>query len=355
MKRFEYSEYYDLTHDARLVDPGVENTVALLNQEAGRELVIEYYKSKYQSNMVEDEINGLIFGGEAIYEKIAQYVVPLLREAQKKAANTDNFRELFMIVSNYGKHITPILYIKENGRDAILAADTGFYDNKKVANYLRYALKTKSESLKEMPVLTIEEIRQSDDYSCFADCLVFGRDATGFVSHDQYIIPDLLHRLLERAETKEGYEDGVLVTKLPDELLKTAARAAFINAHQEHPVGRKIYKDKSLNEFHDKYTDKNILFKAKEVAKPTDVLAYARIKGIKLAELIEIQFYVDQFKAELGENFTSILEEDFRNRAKDEFKKQGINADNIRKGIHEIAEDFLAEVKNNLNRDRKIK
>jgi hypothetical protein len=85
-----------------------------------------------------------------------------------------------------------------------------------------------------------------------------------------------------------------------------------------------------------------------------------RKKGLKYANIIEIQFYINQLKNILKDKFTSEIRNQFIKDAKTELQTQGeLISKNIkkRKGLHQLAEKYLANsvslaIEQELNREK---
>jgi hypothetical protein len=117
-----------------------------------------------------------------------------------------------------------------------------------------------------------------------------------------YRISDLLSQLKARADRQE---DGHYHVKLPNILLKTAQKSAFVTHHQH--IDAVIHKMLRLGEFRDRYTDKNASIRTGPSSQPVtkDIASYMRVKGNKYAKVIQLQYYLNEIKKEVGLFLTS--------------------------------------------------
>lgn len=248
----------------------------------GMKLIDQYYARKYNTQItilplemnVEDQFNG---ASNTILEK--------LRANREK----QNDRQVFILHQNSNRqyaHATLIAYIRENAEDAILYADTRGVDEKRV-------LQLKNST--KLPVYAVKEIRQVDGYSCYADAFVMAKDITGKDVKNSYLLPDLLFKLKERCVKENDYYN----VKLPNELLKTAQISKFLTLHiNATRANDKIHKDFTLSQFREKYIIKDLKFysyTAREIV-TKDVSGYLRLKGNKYANMIQIQYYINELK-----------------------------------------------------------
>ena len=291
----------------------------------GMELVAEYYAKKYQTNitLAKIEMPGLSL---VMYADLTHFVAEIngyLRTLRSTPG--DNYRHAFLIGAS-ATHATPVVYIRENGQEGILLADS------KGVN--AWAAQTAHDG-SGINVYASELTRQADMSSCYTDAMVFCRDTTS-VNADtgEYYIPGLLTQLQSRAEPRSGF----FAARLPNELLKTAQIASFVGDNREADSEKIIHKGMTLDQFRERKTDKGVLIKGKD--QPVDIASYARKKGAKLANIAEIQFYLKQISDQAGDLFIDTERKLFIAEAKRILKTQGNLGSRL--GLHEFAETFLA-------------
>lgn len=302
LERFAAKDYFSLV-DAKIRDEK-KSLHTLSFTPIGLQLIAQYYQEKYQAN--------IIFTGETKPDYAA-----LLKEIRK--TREANLRASLVIFEPPpSKHVIPIIYIRENGKEGLLLADS-LGVSRDVSD--RIAKQT------GLTVYAVRHVRQSSDYGCGVDALIFARDCTG-KKDDDFIIPNLLTKLETRAAKDAEASYSV---KLPDNLLKTSQISSFIGFHkeQDHPL---IHKEETLLQFRERYSDKSVTIQSKEKEIKKDSSAgYLRIKAIKLGEVVEMQFYINQLKPYFAENWNDHLRQEFVDLVKS--AKQ--------ENIHTIAENFL--------------
>lgn len=339
MRRFEPSEFYVTSRNPSILHN--EHNLVVKMRPKGMELISQYYFRKYGSIItvakrrpIPGFENTLLY--QALTDFVASDITSYIAYCRRKNPKGD-YRHAFLLGAG-DTHATPLIYIRENGLECILLAQS------KGVN--EWAARTASQSVK-FPVYTVAMPRQADDTSCYTDAMVFCKDATAKNSNTgEYYIPSLLTNLSSRAEEKTGY----FTTKLPNELLKTAQISAFIVEHREAKTSEKvIHKNETLEQFRARYTDHNIKIRKKtpETVITTDIASYARQKALKFANTIEIQFYLNELADHLGDLLTDDKRMEFMMESKRILKNQGPPGAN-RSGLHEFAESFLAQHTSNL-------
>jgi hypothetical protein len=279
----------------------------------GLELLAQYYKKKYRCNITLFE--GFLQPGE----KLTANIKTIQDEITKAKSNNPagNYRHAFLFGINDG-HATPLIYIKEGDLECFLLSDS--------------LGKTKEEAkrIHEQTGITVyfsNDPRQATRNGCYIDALIFCRDTTRINEDGNYYIPDLRNQLHQRKVSN----DGSAQVKLPNELLKTAQISKYIIDHKEDtPDPKKIHNDETLEQFRERYTGEIMLY-----GRPKKVNLYLTKKSQKLAKMIEIQFYLEEIKKQIGSQLTPAMEDLFVREAKAIFKKDpGSN-------LLAHAEDFL--------------
>lgn len=302
----------------------------------GMELIAQYYARKYGTNIVlpADESEG-----EKIYASLITFAANINTYLEPiKKANQD-CRAAFFIGAE-STHATPIIYIRENGKEGFLYADT------KGVN--EWAVELMQDETK-VEVYAIEDWRQADSYSCYIEALTFSRDATAMSKDKQnFRIPGLLNFLDNHSEPSAKGTFRKL-TSLPPELLKTAQSSEFTKNYRDESK-RVVHdhkgKPETIEEFRERYTDKDISIRRKPPKKveTTDISRYLRKKGIQSADIIEMQFYLNHIEKKLGYKLSDETRHRFVQEAKDVFRSQD-PAYKTREGIKKFAENFLLNYK----------
>lgn len=276
MEKFRPDRFYRIVHDSKIDS---DHNLVTIPSFAGLVLAAEYYSQKYQTN-IELPLSGVC--------EVDEFFDDIQDHLAKARITEGDYRQAFILGAR-GPHATPIIYVREDGEESLLHADSKGLDLQTVQ------LIQKTHYLTGINVYAVEKPRQADLYSCFMDALALCVDATKVHSNTgKYAIPNLLTRLKLRSEPRDGY----FATKLPDVLLKTAQIPAFIRDHQEIDSSEIIHKTETFQQFKNRYTDKVVIYKENGEAKTTNISSYVRKKGIKLAETMEIQFYLKQLKIE---------------------------------------------------------
>jgi hypothetical protein len=286
------------------------------------EMIAKYYDHKYKIQTT--ILNVTSVNDTFDFEKLGA-------EIRKIAASHSSVNYRHPFICQLGPHSIPIIYIRENNEEGILFADSLSVSR---SDAKRLSLATR------MKVYAVLQQRQRADTGCKEDALVFGRDTCGL---DSYTNRDRIPGLLEKLKNRSSLlEFGYYQCKLPDELLKTAQLSPFAHFHKEAVV-RKIYKEKNIDQFRSEYSDTGVtIINSKGVLEEKkEVSSYLRIKGLKLAKIIEIQFYLDQFRA-LDSLWNKEIEARFIAEAKEILKNQEQSRSYI--GLHSFAKKFLQEL-----------
>lgn len=338
MEKFEYKTFFECIPEEtyRVTDERFNVNIKL--KAPGQALIAQYYNDKYHAN--------IICESEATFKNLKS----IIEEARKQPGDY----RMGICLSTFKPitgHTTPIVYVKEGKEEGIIISDS--LGTPPVIAEALSAMMTKPKP----HVYTDFTKRQSDLTSCYADGVVFCAIAAGIdPKTGQYRIPNILSKLRVR-ENKGAYS----VINFPDEFLVLFQKSAAMAA-QEEKAGRVIHKHKSaegkeidetLPQHRERYTkpltEESILQIIKKHADDPDfkvsetINTYLREKGHKFADLIEIQFYIEQIFKEVGNLFTLPIWEQFVESAKNELNSQGPH--NSRPGLHEFAEKFLAKLK----------
>ncbi|MHB1949719.1 MAG: hypothetical protein ACYCQI_16595, partial [Gammaproteobacteria bacterium] len=263
MRKFYPYWHYTIGNDPKIADKKQNLTVTPLQE--GRELIAQYYAQKYQTNI---EFPHTYYEEHHLksFHDITDLVLDIKNHLLKARKHSGDYRLAFYIGANKS-HATPIIYIKEAGKEGILYADS---------NGVNEWVVTQMQQNSGIRVFAIKDTRQADFYSCYTDALVFARDTTAIdPKTGKFRIPNLLQRLEDRSVEEKGY----YTTKLPDELLKTAQITEFVESHRQ-AIPTRAHKDEDLTQFRSRYTaEASILTHGKVVTKP--ISTYLRLKGIK--------------------------------------------------------------------------
>ena len=215
-------------------------------------------------------------------------------------------------------------------------------------------------------VHTVTGKRQNDNYSCGTDTFVFFRQALGRDAAGNFLIPNLLTSLKARATRKWGLKGIHYVSKLTDALLITAQTRTFVNENKETGklANQIVHRGKTLEEIRKEHEIKiePTKFRSQDVM---NLCLYK--KGIKFADTIEIQFYLNEVNNELKMDacltLTALQQQEFRQEAKAELVRQGPVTNycskegnyikSTRPGLHDFAEYFLQQIKLNKSAPQK--
>lgn len=277
-------------------------------EEEGIKLICEYYRTKYQ-------INVELIGGtneENPFTLFLKRIRELLPKIQKEEGD---YRIGFLL--GLTSHTTPIFYLQEDDDAGFLIADSlGQSQSSAAALYEATGI----------PVYWIEDPRQYDKYSCYADGVITIKDITRKKSDRKgYQYSNILDHFASFAEDLNEYDDSDLddeserlksfckedkndkpkyqPTLFPDILLKTAQLKPFMD---KHDLGTNfiIHKMERLKEFRQRFTNDR------------DLPSYLFEKGLKFSRIIVIQFYLNQMKNLMKDNWNDDLTNKFIKEAK---------------------------------------
>lgn len=265
--------------------------------------------------------------------------VSLMQKELQQENPSDDFRASFIVNLPGTVHFFPVIYIKENGSEAVLIPDSVAGKSE-----LEFA-KALSKKFPSIPVFVVNEVRQADHFSCKTDALVFCRDTTAQLPNGTYRVPDLLKKLERRSTPVEGNVSSVL---LPDELLKTAQRNKFVASHTESSE-KKVHKQETLSDFRKRYTCS--FFNPMRPDDPAkNISSYLTDKGRQLTKNMIIQFYINALTAS-GYEWSEEKKNDFIRDAKfilsDAFKdKRHLDKQKLDTAVtqlHSFVESWQAE------------
>jgi hypothetical protein len=287
--------------------------------ENGIKLVSEYYAHKYQMPHL------------TITADEKQFIKVFNSEDFSQTRNTkENIRIPFTITNI---HSTPIVYIKENSKEALLVLDSRGSD---------YA-PTIAKALK-LDVYTCSDTRQRDMYSCHTDTLVVLRELTGKNKNADYLIPNILAKLdnEKRISPHSAQIENLKEIQLFDRLrITTQRQLVFLN---RPPDGNEIVhqhsgENENIHTFLNRYPADEANAGTKE-----KISNFLREKGLKYTQIIEIQFYLNQLKT-TGIAITEDLTNNFIQDAKKEFKIHGkrIFFSNASGHLNHLAQKYLAK------------
>lgn len=336
MQKFNAKEYYKIQKDRSIQDD--KRNLAIVPFAKGQALIAEYYNDKYHTNITFPRKSTVHRNVQRFFlltlNEFANNSKQYINEAQQ---NTGDYRQAFILGAS-DLHATPVIYIREKNDEGILIVDSKGKNS---------AIAKKIEETSKIKVYLVAEAGQSDDYSCYTHSLKIASDTTAMDPTNTYYIPNLLTHIKDHAKEEETY----YLTKLPNELLKTAQISSFVDTHKEdESEGKIIHKKENLTLFRQRYTDMDIKILSKtskmdaleEEVKIKDISSYVRIKGIKFADLIEIQFYLNEIKKEV-KTLTSEEIAAFISGSKQVLRSQG-EPDEARPGLYDYADKFLADL-----------
>ncbi|RAP38490.1 hypothetical protein B1207_00970 [Legionella quinlivanii] len=307
----------------------------------GLQLAIDYYANKYQCNVEIPAIKHNDYVENLDEDTFFQHLNSCIKILRKESEEMSCFRKAFILNAD-NTHAVPFLYIKEQGEEGLL------YANSKGVVRAGWQIDAINENLDEenrMPVYGVYETRQADDHSCFMDALIFCKDATSKNNQGQYQLPHLLSDLKRRATPQSDY----VAVRLPDELLKTAQITSFVKRHTENNPNKIIHqhgnKPENLTEFRNRHSDWLTKINGKIKLNSAN---YLRKKGLSIAEKIEIQFYINQFQIDYGKSFTSNDRNNLIQCCKAEFIRQSRSKN---KDVYNTVILFQRNFERSLNRE----
>lgn len=304
----------------------------------GTKLIVEYYQEKYKAdiaisyldsirNLTDEKVDETLF--KKRYDE-------LLKDIKSNTAS--EYRKAILIGSA-GKHALSLIYLRENQQEVILLSDS-FYN---IADTVAGLVKKIPLADSKIKFYCTAKRRQRDEFSCYADTLVMARDATAKDEKGNYRVPHLVATLIARSDTQGKKQFDY--TRLPDVFLKTSQYPEHVAYHRENfmkTIHTRMVDGKAINEtvndYRGRYDDKDVVRRnfEKQSAEP----GYLRKKGLKFANIIEIQFYINQLKERLKTHWNDTLRNEFIKTAKEVLTKQG-DATSDRAGLRDFAEEFL--------------
>lgn len=302
LKKFIPDDYY--IHIADDHGHGVKMMIGAM------ELITEYYADKYQAEIsIPMQFDDISFNLQSFFLTDTQGLVSRLRDESK---GHDEYRKSFLIGAT-ATHATPACYIKDGDKEYFFIADSKGLQNTFIPEHF--------QNTTGIPVMYIKAARQADEFSCYTDAIIFGKELTAKDKDGNYQLKDIGQKLYSSALGQNNADTSkpLPVGQLPKELLKTAQITKYVEQYRDFD---KVQKRKG----------------------------YLRAKGVKFASLAEIQFYKKQMDEMLQHNDhfqepgakEKILKQ-FVLEAKKELKSQGVSPD--RAGLYEFAQKFIQENK----------
>lgn len=319
LERFTFSAYYQLGYK---LPYGIEGTIDFADSftPVAGPLMTEYYSDKYQAKIE------LVSKGEE--EEYLKYFQGIHKENQER-----EFARQASVL-NFGKyHSKPLIYIKEKDKVAFLYLNSlGIkFDEYEGTNAF---FKKLSEATGAM-IFSYREGWQADSHSCHVASLVSAAKATGIDPETgEYLIQH--HHFISTLEERSTVSEGIYFreTRLPPEL-------QFLIQYPdsfEHHKGDDKYTEKQTKNRYEKYSTQ-----PNHLLRKTPYYHYLETKSLKLANLIEIQFYINQLKQHYPQ-WTPDRRKDFIKQAKKILATQGyVTCNKDRPGLYEFANKFLSD------------
>lgn len=293
LQKFNSKEYYGQTDAYRdeKCPKKVVKSIFLFPKGMAAELVAQYYREKY--------------GVDIAFFYDRELLIKFLETFHPKE---DTRKAFVLIEGDEEPHANLIIYLREKGEEGLLFANSQGTSRPNIEYW--------GPRFKK-PIYFVTEQRQLDYVACVADALVFSRDATGIdPATKNYIEPDLLRKLKLRAEEIiEG--SGIYQVKLPNGLLKTSQDDSFVEIHRQ-PEDEKKADDKSsrfpITEFRKTHRDEGtyiVYGRRGRVSTLVNPSNYLRTQGFELANIVQIQFYVNQLAALLKKEWTEPVRKQF--------------------------------------------
>jgi len=368
-RNFIPQEWYQVGKDKKM--PESDNKAISLFELNGQQLIAQYYHNKYDSNisfLLEQRKQNVHFDFTTTHPDDEDYHIDTFKESieivihalcsDKDIKNKkENYRKTFLLTQKIylmcpnenefsydtGIHVFPIIYLRENGVEAFLVADTAGVNKQNIG--IIHAL----ERISKLKVYVVEDPHQADHYSCCIDAFVVSRDGTG-KRNNKYIIRDLLAYLEKNSKTiivhdvlipaknpifsflKNPFGQQIRfiddkkncnAAYLPNVLLKTSQISQFTNKHSKRNNDQDfVHRKKTLKQFRTAYSIQG---------KGHIVSTYARKKGIKIAEeIIPMQFWINAMEDLIGSPMDATTRNHFIAKAKSTLKNAAPGDDKIK-------------------------
>lgn len=275
----------------------------------GVAVLIQYLHNKYQTNISHVIKNYSVFRDdqypqvqflETAGEDDFRWIKPYIAKARRQPGP---WRQAFLIWIGC-RHARFMAYIRDSGKECFLYSDSlGRYPGNLEVLYEKTGI----------PVYVTSSQRQTDDYSCVTDALVFARDITGKRPETgEYIIPNLSEALESRKQAV--MQTGVCRVHLPEILLKSAQKSSFI-ADNQGDLSKIIQKGQSLAEFRARYRIQEDINSAKGTAIRA-IHGYLFAKGKKYERIMQIQYYLNEIEWLIQQPLTCAQKREFIIKAK---------------------------------------
>jgi hypothetical protein len=281
LPEFKYSRFFGLAEDKKFIKDE-RYPVYFDPEKAGGELIAEYYAWKYLANITLTNQKNL---------------ATAIRKAIENGKEMSEYRETILI--DFAKtHCVAITYLKQGDNQGLFV-----YDSTKEGH--KHLLKPLLPL--ELDIFSVEETSQFDRYSCHVHGMVVGRDATRLDrTSGRYYIPDLLTFL--KSHSDQMIKGFYAINKLPQSLLSDTQMTSFVEKFSLQDEDNKAF-----TEFRKKYSDTvKTRFSGEK-----NISTYLLKKGLKFSNIIQIQFYLKEFRNLVPEDILTLeAQKDFVKQAK---------------------------------------
>lgn len=340
LERFPYpksvgqpSDYFILSENLKALDPAYQMGAKL--QAPHLQLLADYYRRECGANIV-------IPGGDAgAFLAKGEFTLDIERYLAPLKAEPGDVRCAFLVTVNESpEHTVPVIFIKENGKQAILIADSLGNQSpcelsKEIATVLRG---------QDIDVYRSDEIMQRSPWGCKAHSVKVAvamtrREMLDDGTMGDYSMPSVCSEMKEwltDAAEEEGPLDGsARAVNLPAELAMLSERTAAIKAQvgerdseERNRVLRDDKKKRTFNEKYDAYSPKFALVTLATAELDQRPAAhhhadYLRQKGLHYSKIEQIEFYNQQLKDILGPDWDARQQSAFAKLLKKEMRPNG--------------------------------
>lgn len=352
--KFDCDTFYQVEQDKSIVeDKSKDKKIDPISQglyikplNKGLALLSDYWKEKYQAKIFLVQLEVEMLG--------------MIRDLRKLPG--DEIRASFLMGAGNLAHSVPYLYLREKNEEMLLIADSLGVGGGQILYMQKLLMTEKFDS--NMKLAIIKYPSQADRVSCHLYAILFCKESTAVLANGEFKIPHLLSCLLRDSRNKKI--NGIHEAKLVNALLKGSQISEFTTKNAEQveeakPIVIHIFHDQEKNEdvdetleqFHKRNLKQIRLWKTEKKGEwdvlikgePIEANAFLKIKSVKVADLIEIQYFLTEIKKELqseGLELSKEMEKEFIKGAKAAFKEQGdILTNPNRIGLHKHASEFL--------------
>lgn len=329
----EELDYYIPERYFEVTTEGMENLKLVGLTVDGAQLVSSYYAHKSNTNIQVLELPDR--NNNSVDTDVLATEISKIKDENNQLTD---YRKAFLTIIR--KHAVSVLYLKENGQEAIFWNDSIGLHHMKDGQELGKKC--------NMPVLFNTNRRQKDWQSCFTDALVTCYDVTK-QEHGAYVIKNILSFLLNNSKVeKNRLNEDYTAVKMPDMLLRTSQQVSFIDQHHQS-MDTIVHKNESLWNFYSRYSHKKIdgssdlTYQGGKLGYTDDIdfpLRFLHAKGWKYTQIIQIQFYLEQLESKLTGGFTREDRNEFIKSAKALFKIRE------KASLFDLAIDQLEKIRN---------